>query len=117
MRARLNDLFAERRIPWAAYGAHSGLHIFLNPKDSRLEPQHFTAETASFAELTARSPALVNTLRLSLLDHGVDINAWPGGLLSAAHDDDAINMTVAAFERALRDLKNSGTQLSGWGPA
>jgi len=117
LRARLNGLFAEQRIPWAAYGAHSGLHIFLNPSDSRLEPQHFTAETASFAELAARSPALVNTLRLSLLDHGVDINAWPGGLLSAAHDDGAINMTVAAFERALHDLKNSGTQLSGWGPA
>jgi glutamate-1-semialdehyde 2,1-aminomutase len=115
LRARLNDLFAEERIPWAAYGTHSGLHIFMNPKDRRLEPQQFTAETALFAELTSRSPALVNTLRLCLLDHGVDINAWPGGLLSAAHDDETIDTAVAAFERALRDLKNAGTQLSGWG--
>jgi len=117
LRARLNELLAEQGIPWVAYGTNSGLHLFLNPKDRRLESQQFAAESTPFAELTARSPELVNTLRLRLLDHGVDINAWPGGLLSAAHDDDIINTTVAAFERALRDLKNSGTQLSGWGQA
>lgn len=117
LRARLNDLFAEERVFWAAYGTHSGLHIFLNPKERRLESQHFAAETIPFAELITRSPELVNALRLRLLDHGVDINAWPGGLLSAAHDDDAINATVGSFESALRDLKNSGAQLSGWGLA
>jgi glutamate-1-semialdehyde 2,1-aminomutase len=116
LRARLNDLFVALHIPWAAYGAHSGLHLFLNPKGRPFQAETFTADATPFDELTARSPDLINALRLRLLDHGVDINPWPGGLLSAVHGD-VIDATVMAFEHALRDLKTSGMPLSGWGPA
>lgn len=114
LRVLLNEVLAETRVPWAVYGSHSGLHVFLNPMDRQLEPSRFAAAATPFGELTARSAELVNALRLRLLDHGVDINPWPGGLLSAVHGD-VVDAVAAAFERAVGDLKKSGMKLSGWG--
>ena len=41
---------------------------------------------------------LTNQIRAGFLLHGVDIASWPGGFASAAHTDDDVARTVAAFE-------------------
>jgi hypothetical protein len=60
---------------------------------------------------------LINDLRVRLLARGLDINSWPGGLLSSAHDDATVDGAVASFAAALGDLQDSGTRLTGWKPA
>ncbi|MET0273747.1 MAG: aminotransferase class III-fold pyridoxal phosphate-dependent enzyme [Phenylobacterium sp.] len=117
LRSGLNALFRERAAGWAAYGEHSGLHLFLNPRGRALDAAAFDPADCAPDELRARSAGLVNDLRVGLLAHGLDINAWPGGLLSAAHDDDTVDRATAAFAAALDDLKRSGRALSGWGRA
>ncbi len=115
LRAAFNRIFVERGIAWAAYGEHSAVHLFLNPGDRPLHAPTFDASACTPAELRARSPALVNALRVELLLQGLDINAWPGGLLSAAHDDETIERAAASLASALDTLTAAGRQLTGWG--
>lgn len=91
LRLGLNTLFGKMEIGWAAYGESSGFHIFTNPHGRALDPRNFDAAGLSFAELGARNNQLINDLRLVLLEEGIDINPWPGGLVSAAHDSDIVD--------------------------
>jgi glutamate-1-semialdehyde aminotransferase len=50
----------------------------------------------------------VARIRIALLNHGVDIMAAPGGLISAMHDDTDIERTAEALRLAIRDLKADG---------
>ena len=47
-------------------------------------------------------------IRAGFLLYGVDIASWPGGLTSAAHTDDDVARTVAAFEGAFDMLAAEG---------
>lgn len=114
LRDGLNRAFRDQGIPWAAYGEFSGLHLFLNSRGRMLDSLAFDPRDMPYAELAARAPRLVNDLRIALLRHGIDINPWPGGLLSAAHDDETVDEAIAGFAAALADLGNAGVQLNGW---
>lgn len=114
LRAGLNDVFAERRVPWAAYGTSSGFHIFLNPKDRTIDPRQFDVEEISAAELSARDRQLINDLRVALLGQAVDINPWPGGLVSAAHDSAVIDEALSGFAKAMFTLAKREIVLTGW---
>lgn len=115
LRAEFNRIFEERGIGWAAYGEHSAVHLFLNPCGRPLHAPTFDAHDCPAAELRARSPKLVNDLRVQLLVQGLDINGWPGGLLSAAHDDETVMLAAASLAAALDTLTAAGRQLTGWG--
>ena len=43
-----------------------------------------------------------------MLVQGVDLNNWPGALLSVAHGQDELSATVGAFREALRMLRRDG---------
>jgi glutamate-1-semialdehyde 2,1-aminomutase len=43
-----------------------------------------------------------------MLLNGVDITGWPGGTVSAAHDEDDLKKTLDAFRDSLVMLKNEG---------
>jgi glutamate-1-semialdehyde 2,1-aminomutase len=105
LRARLNAELAAAGVPWAVYGAFSGFQIFLNPNRRALDPRAFDPHAVAPDELKTNPPALVDKLRMALLANGVDIGGWPGGLTSAAHADDDLDHTVAAFRRAVGMLK------------
>lgn len=115
LRAGLNAVFADGDFGWAAYGDHSCLHLFLNPLGRSLDPNAFDPCAVTSAELRMRAPQLVNDLRVQLLENGLDINAWPGGLTSAVHDDAVIDSAVSRFAAGLIALRKSGRILSGWG--
>ncbi|WP_312160447.1 aminotransferase class III-fold pyridoxal phosphate-dependent enzyme [Phenylobacterium sp.] len=117
LRAGLNAAFARQGVGWAAYGEHSALHIFINPLGRSFEPRAFDPSTCAAEELRARPLRLVNDLRVELLRQGLDLNNWPGGLLSAAHDASAVERAIEAFARALDRLAGAGQALIGWGRA
>ena len=108
LRRRLNGLFAETGIPWAAYGAFSGFHIFTNPKARSIDPEAFDPGGVAWEELKTNPPDVVEKLRLAMLLNGVDITGWPGGTISAAHTDADQDKTVDAFRASIDMLKNEG---------
>lgn len=114
LRAGLNEAFAEAGVAWGAYGTSSGFHIFLNPHGVEIDPQRFDPAQIRPSELAARDRTLVNDLRVALLAEGVDINSWPGGLLSSAHDAATVDEAVTGFARALFRLYRGETRLTGW---
>ncbi|MDX6752032.1 aminotransferase class III-fold pyridoxal phosphate-dependent enzyme [Geminicoccaceae bacterium 1502E] len=108
LRARLNAILAEQQVPWAVYGTFSAFHIFTNPDGRTIDPERFDPMTLSWQEMKKRDGALSHRLRLALLVNGVDISGWPGGMTSAAHDEDALGHTCDAFAEALRLLRREG---------
>ncbi len=105
LRARLNEVLSEEKVPWAAYGTFSGFHLFLNPEGRSLRPDRFDPHAIGYQELKTNPPALADRLRLALLANGVDITGWPGGVLSATHGDREIDETAEALRESLRMLK------------
>ena len=108
LRERLNEVFAEQQVPWAAYGTFSGFHIFTNAKQRTIDPLAFDPHSIPFLELREKSPQIVRKLQLALLVNGVDISGWPGGVLSATHNAKDISWTVDAFREALQMLRSEG---------
>ncbi|MBV8663929.1 MAG: aminotransferase class III-fold pyridoxal phosphate-dependent enzyme, partial [Hyphomicrobiales bacterium] len=108
LRARLNEVFAEERLPWAVHGTFSGFHVFLNPKKRDISPGSFDPFKIDFRELGQGAAGLVSKFRLALLVNGVDVNGRLGGFLSATHGKEEVDATVAGFRGALRLLRAEG---------
>jgi glutamate-1-semialdehyde 2,1-aminomutase len=108
LRARLNEVLEAEGVPWAAYGTFSGLHLFTNPKGRALRPSAFDPLAVPYAELKTRQGAITHRLRVAMLVQGVDLNNWPGALLSAALSEADLADTADAFREALRMLKREG---------
>ena len=105
LRGHLNDVIDEEGLSWAVYGTFSAFHIFTNPKMRTLRPGDFDATVHDYSELRTAVPAVVQKLRLGMLAEGVDLLGWPGGVISAAHDEGDMDRTVEAFRRTLRLMK------------
>ncbi|MGH7004035.1 MAG: aspartate aminotransferase family protein, partial [Alphaproteobacteria bacterium] len=113
LRAALNAVLEDEGIAWSVYGTFSGFHLFTNPKRRALRPHGFDPLKTDIYELKNSPDEVVLKLRLSLLCQGVDMNGWPGGLISAVHGPAELEHTVAAFRTSLRALKDEG-ELKAW---
>ena len=109
LRAALNEVLAEERVPWAVYGEHSGFYFFLNPDGADIEPRAFDPLEAGFDTLKrgAKHPA-ARKLRLAMSIGGVDLSGKPGGLTCAVHTDDDIAWTAQALRESVRMLRAEG---------
>jgi len=58
--------------------------------------------------LKGRNEQMLGRLRLAMLNHGVDLKGWRGGLLSAAHMQEDVEFTLDAWCKSLRDLREEG---------
>ena len=56
-------------------------------------------------EIKQNPPGVSDKLRLAMLINGVDITGWPGGTISAAHNEANLDQTVEAFRESLRMLR------------
>ena len=107
LRAGAQQVLVEEGVPWGAYGTHTGLHIFVNPKNLPIDPARFDPAAFGFAELKIpRDNPVGLKLRIAMRNHGVDLSAWPGGPCSAAHDDADLDETLHALRSSIRDLRN-----------
>jgi glutamate-1-semialdehyde aminotransferase len=94
-----------RGLKWCAYGQFSDFHLYRGTET----PKEVHEGKARWRSLKgAIQLELVNKIRAGFLLHGVDIAAWPGGLTSAAHTDDDVARTVAAFESTFDLLAAEG---------
>ncbi len=108
LRRGFNEVLEEFRVPWAAYGTFSGVHLFTNPKGRALRPSDFDPFAIPYAELKSRQGRITHRLRIAMLLHGVDLNNWPGAIVSAVLSDQDLADTVDAFRDALRLLRREG---------
>jgi glutamate-1-semialdehyde 2,1-aminomutase len=109
LRQGLNQMLAEEKMHWAAYGTFSGFHVYLNPeRRADVEPERFDPATIPYDVLKNAPQALVHKLRLALIVNGVDIPSRPGGIISACHSESDLTHTIHAFREAIRLLKADG---------
>ena len=105
LRDRLNQLFTEKDVPWAAYGTFSGFHIFTNSNNLNINPEAFDPTVIDWKELKNNPADLSHKLRLAMLINGVDLTGWPGGTISAVHTDTDLEQTVDAFRESISMLR------------
>jgi glutamate-1-semialdehyde 2,1-aminomutase len=116
LRKGMNEVLEEEGVPWAVYGEHSFFHIHSNPRGDAIRPTQFDASTITPATLKGRNESLLGKLRLAMLNNGVDLKGWRGGILSAAHTNADVEWTLAAWRQSLRALREEG-ELPGSRPA
>jgi glutamate-1-semialdehyde 2,1-aminomutase len=109
MRRRINEIFEEEHVPWAAYGMFSNFHIFTNPDRSAIVPTRFDPKAVpAEAFFDKRQAGVVHKFRLAMMTGGVDFSGSPGGVISATHGEAELEDTVKALRNALRMLKQEG---------
>jgi glutamate-1-semialdehyde 2,1-aminomutase len=109
LRRRINEVFEDEKVPWAAYGTFSMFHIFTNPERVSITPTRFDPHLQPAAALAdKRQSGVVDKLRLAMMVNGVDLSSSPGGLVSATHETLELDDTIRALRHSLRMLRQEG---------
>ncbi len=109
LRAGLNAAIDRRGVPGFAWGESSAFHVALgdrcaNPSGGDLRmPQGVLAATLN----ASGSTPLIVQLHLGMLLEGIDL-FHGGGFLSAAHTEEDVDRTVAAFDGVLGRMLEEG---------
>jgi glutamate-1-semialdehyde 2,1-aminomutase len=109
VRQRLNEVFVEEGVNWAAHGTYSLFHIYTNPDNDPIDPFNFDA--AAFIPkmmVKGRADALIGKLRMGMLVNGVDVTTGPAGWISATHGEEELTITADAMRATIRALKREG---------
>lgn len=110
LRNRLNAMFTERSIPWAAYIDYSMFRLLPNyhgprPVDAVGDDDGLIPYEGDLNRLDGpASPALRHSFRQAMLLNGVDLPGF-GGWISATHNDEDLERTVAAVSKSIDDLR------------
>jgi glutamate-1-semialdehyde 2,1-aminomutase len=109
LRRRINEVFEEEHVPWAAYGTFSNFHIFTNPERVTITPTCFDPKAVpAEAFFDKRQAGVVHKFRLAMMVNSVDFNGSPGGITSATHGEAELEETVSAVRKSVRMLKQEG---------
>ena len=108
LRKSMNEVLEEEGVAWAVYGEHSFFHIHSNPRGDAIRPATFDASSITPEMLKGRDEAMLAKLRLAMLNNGVDLKGWRGGILSAVHTQADVDLTLEAWRKSLRALKDEG---------
>jgi glutamate-1-semialdehyde 2,1-aminomutase len=109
LRQRINEVFEEERVPWAAYGAFSNFHFFTNPDRAAITPTRFDPRAVpAEAFFDKRQAGVVHKFRLAMMTGGVDFSGSPGGIASATHGEAELDDTLTALRKTVRMLKQEG---------
>lgn len=102
--AGLNELFKQHgRRSWAAYGDASIFHIIAGSQID-FAPGELPADLPVMELKRGGSKETLRLMRMSLLNHGVDLMRGHRGFLSAAHSKQDIADTIAAFDAMLKEM-------------
>lgn len=105
LRAELNSIIDDYGLDWAVYGEFSGIRLLIGHGEKGMRASDFDPYTWDYRKLKGNSnPDMLERLRCGLLLNGVDL-ASNGGMTMAAHTEEDITKTVAAFAQTLEWLK------------
>ena len=108
LRRRLNEVFEEERVPWAAYGTFSSIELFTNPERVAVTPTAFDPLSNRRDLRGDATPASSTSCAWRRCSHGVDFSSHPGGVISSTHGEAELADTVAALRNTVRMLKAEG---------
>jgi glutamate-1-semialdehyde 2,1-aminomutase len=108
IRGSLNAMFAERNMPWIAYGEFSGFRLLPDYHGPRPDRDDFIPYGGALDKLDGPRPvALTHAFRLGMLLHGVDLFGL-SGMTTAAHIEADVERTVDAVGGTLELLADEG---------
>jgi glutamate-1-semialdehyde 2,1-aminomutase len=108
LRRRLNQLFAERDADWIAYGEFSMFHLLHGYQGPRPVSDDFIPYNGDLNRPDGpRDARLTFAVRQGMLLNGVDLFGL-GGMTTAAHTEEDVERTVAAFTETLDFLQEEG---------
>ncbi len=105
LRHGMNEVLAREHVAWKIYGEHSDWKIFFGADAPPRDGSDQSVEGVDWRRLDARHAEQSRALRQALILNGVDFNG-SRALVSTEHTDDIIHETLAAFEAALRMMKD-----------
>ena len=101
LKAGLRDALNRMEVPGHVHGLASIVHVALGVEAGDQEIS--TVPHAKLAEATAGQTS--SQVKLAMLNEGIDMMGGIGFMVSAAHREEDIDRTSAAFERALAALR------------
>jgi glutamate-1-semialdehyde 2,1-aminomutase len=107
LRHGLNEILARERVAWKIYGEHSDWKIFFNAGAPPRDGGDQSVADVDWRRLDAKDAERSRALRQALILHGVDFNG-ARALVSTCHTDAVIDQTIAAFDVAIRSLREEG---------
>ena len=107
LRRGLNEILAREHVAWKVYGEHSDWKIFFNAEAPPRDGNDQSVADVEWRRLDGKNPERSRALRQALILHGVDFNG-ARALVSTCHTDAVIEETLAAFDTAVRALKEEG---------
>jgi len=108
LRKGMNEALEAEGVPWAVYGEHSFFHIHSNPRGDAIRPTTFDASTITIDALKGKNESMLGKLRLAMLNNGVDLKGTRGGIVSAAHTQADVELTLDAWRKSLSALREEG---------
>jgi len=104
IRDGMNAILRRRGLGWCVYGLFSDFQIY--PGVATVEDIY--AGRVSWQKLKGAPAGLLHKIRTGFLLNGVDIVGWPGGLVSAVHNEEDVQRTLDAFTATLDLLAAEG---------
>jgi glutamate-1-semialdehyde 2,1-aminomutase len=105
LRSELQRVVDSLSIHGLCYGESSIFHVFLQA-DGSSQGSGPSLESLNPDDLLGMEPRVVGALGRELRRRGVDLFSYNGGVTSAAHGDAELELTLAAFEGALTELRD-----------
>ena len=107
LRHGMNEILAREKVAWKIYGEHSDWKIFFGAGAPPRDGSDQSVQDVDWRRLDAKNAEQSRALRQALILHGVDFNG-ARALVGTCHTDEIIGETLAAFEAAIRDMKEEG---------
>jgi glutamate-1-semialdehyde 2,1-aminomutase len=108
IRSGMNDVLRRMGVDWCVYGEFSDFHLYTNPDHAAVTSADIQQGKVHWSKLKGAPLELLQKVRAGFMLAGVDVVAWPGGLVSGVHDGRDVDQTVTAFESTLRLLGEEG---------
>jgi len=107
LRHGMNETLARHKVAWKIYGEHSDWKIFFGADAPPCDGSDQSVRDVDWRRLDAKNAEQSRALRQALILNGVDFNG-ARALVGTCHTDDVIAETLAAFDTAIRAMKEEG---------
>jgi len=107
LRHGMNEILAREKVAWKIYGEHSDWKIFFGAGAPPRDGSDQSVQDVEWRRLDAKNAEQSRALRQALILNGVDFNG-ARALVGTCHTDEILAETFAAFEAAIRAMKEEG---------
>ena len=107
LRHGMNEILARETVAWKIYGEHSDWKIFFGAGAPPRDGSDQSVQDVEWRRLDAKNAEQSRALRQALILNGVDFNG-ARALVGTCHTDEILAETFAAFEAAIRAMKEEG---------